>query len=1109
MNFFNNLKVGQKIIASNIVTLILLVVIVVVLLSSLSTLTKSFIFLIEHDQPVLSNVYQLEKLVIDMETGQRGFLITGKDEFLEPYHNGLNKFDALLETEKKLVSDNPPQITILEKIGQLHNEWLEKAGKPEIEARREMNANQTTINNISATIRAGTGKSILDTMRTQFNAFTQTENQLNAQRAEAAKQKIVQLEILSLSLTLGAVVIGLLSGFFISRSIAHPLAKLTNMANKMAIGDMSQIVNTQNGDEMRQITKRLDEMGNIGRAFDALALSFKKMIEDIVQVSQELAKGNLRITPKTTYQGDFIQIKNALNTTLSNQSQVVEDIIKVSQGLAAGDLRVMPKAKYQGDFAQIKTALETSLSDLDKVIKDIVQVSQGLAKGISITAKTEYQGDFIQIKNALEIAATQLAEMSTKNKVQDWLKTGQTQLNEQITGEQEIATVIKKIISFLTTYVDAQVGLFYKLQADEDQPYLQLVASYAYIENDSLPNKYSLNEGLVGQSAMDRQVISVTQTPDECPAIIRSGLSAASPQHILLLPFLYEGTVKGVIEIGSTNLMTETQRDFLEQVMPNIGIILNMAESRTQMQALLKQSQQQAKELKIKQDELQQNNAKLQEQAEELQRQSEELETQQEELRQTNEALEIRAKDFERQQIDFQNKISTLEQTKREVEKAKAAVESKAQAQEFVLATHQQPDVIALPEEEITPIPTQPKEEVIPISDDRNALQPGDTSLLVIEDDRKFSSIILELSHKKGFKCIIAEDGFCGLQMAEKYEPNAIILDIGLPKLDGLSVMEKLKGNSKLRHIPVHFMSAADEKIDAKKLGAIGYLIKPVTLEQLEEALKSVEQFWHKTVKRLLIVSDNKSHQQDIIRLVTEEVKVAVATDNVCEQVQTVDYDCIVLDMDTDSGKQLLTKMLEIDSCKIFVIVYTERSLTSEEDALLLQYANEFPIKLAHSPERLLDEITLFLHQAEKNLPATKRDMLHKVRDNQNILQNRKVLVIDDDIRNSYALAIVLEEYDVEIIFAESGETGVEKLAEHDDIDVVLIDIIMQDMDGYETIQAIRKQAKYRQLPIIAIITKTERGEKAKCIEAGASDYLPKPIDSEKLLSVMRMWLYR
>ena len=896
--------------------------------------------------------------------------------------------------------------------------------------------------------------------------------------AQIMRSEVITTSVIALSTVI--ILTGLLA-FFISVSIVKSVQTINTLSKQMVNGEIASTVTNQ--EKFANVINAKDEMGEIGRAFYAVANSFKTVIDDIVQVSEGLAKGNLGIMPKATYQGDFMQIKNALSTTLSNQNQV---------------------------------------------IKDVIQISQGLAEGSKVTAKAEYRGDFIKIKDALEIAATQLADMSANSKLQNWLKTGQAQLNEQITGEQDIATIIKKIISFLTTYIDAQVGLFYQLQKDNKQSYLQLVASYAYIENDSLPNKYLLNEGLVGQAAMERQVISVTQTPQECPAILRSGLSATSPQHVLILPFLYEDKIKGVVEIGSAKMMTAIAREFLEQVMPNVGIMLNMAESREQMQILLKQSQQKAEELKTKQDELQVNNAKLQEQAEELQQQSEELETQQEELRQTNESFEIRARNFERQQLEFDKKAKMLEQTKLEVEKAKAAIEGQELApsrqvdggtsiseppkitsvqdkpQEELVSTPTKP-----PQEKIAPIPIKPKVALPPIYDDRDGLQPGDTSILVIEDDRKFSGIILELSRNRDFKCIIAEDGLSGLQMAEKYQPNAIILDIGLPQLDGFSVMERLKDNPKLRHIPVHFMSAADAKIDAEKLGAIGYLVKPITLEQLENALTRIEQFWHKTVKRLLIVSDNKFHQQKIMQLVSNaKVQVDLATDDAHQQIQTGAIDCIIFDMDIDAAQQLLAKILETDSGKAPVIAYAERNLTTEEDALLFQYVNKFPIRLAHSEERLLDEVTLFLHQAEQDLPTAKRDMLHKVQDNQTIFRYKKVLIIDDDMRNSFALANVLEQYDVEIVFADSGEKGLKQLAEHD-IAAVLIDIVMPEMDGYETIQAIRKQPKYRQLPIIAVTVKTSPDEKAKCIEAGANDYLPKPIDSEKLLSVMRVWLYK
>ncbi|RKZ77524.1 MAG: histidine kinase, partial [Candidatus Parabeggiatoa sp. nov. 1] len=402
-----------------------------------------------------------------------------------------------------------------------------------------------------------------------------------------------------------------------------------------------------------------------------------------------------------------------------------------------------------------------------------------------------------------------------------------------------------------------------------------------------------------------------------------------------------------------------------------------------------------------------------------------------------------------------------------------------------------------------------------PIEDDRNDLQPGDKSILIIEDDRKFSSILMELAQEKGFKCLVAEDGNIGLQLAEQYKPNAIILDVGLPTIDGWTVMERLKDNPDTRHIPVHFMSAANHSMDAKKMGAIGYLLKPVTTEQLGDAFKTIEQFMTRTVKNLLVVVDIESHQQKILELVGGEdiqSKLALTIAAAFQHLQTVTFDCIVLDMDIEqgSGSKLLEQMRkEPDLCKMPVIVYAERDLTPSEEALLLQCADSLLIKSVRSAERLLDEATLFLHQVEAKLPSDKRNMLRMVHDKEAILRNKKVLIVDDDVRNSFALATVLEDNEMEIVCGNNGKEGLATLEKHEDVAIVLMDIMMPEMDGYEAMREIRKQLRYRQLPIIALTAKAMKDDKVKCLEAGANDYLSKPVDTDKLLSLMRVWLYR
>jgi PAS domain S-box-containing protein len=413
-------------------------------------------------------------------------------------------------------------------------------------------------------------------------------------------------------------------------------------------------------------------------------------------------------------------------------------------------------------------------------------------------------------------------------------------------------------------------------------------------------------------------------------------------------------------------------------------------------------------------------------------------------------------------------------------------------------------------------IHTVPAEEK-KIGDDRNHLQAGDKSILLIEDDRKFSRLLTEFARERGFKCLIATDGQTGLQLAQQYQPHAIILDVGLPQMDGWTVMEKLKDNPKTRHIPVHFMSASEQDMDAKKMGAIGYLLKPVGMGEINEAFKNIEQYLSKTVKNLLIVVDDKKRQQEIEALIGNEaiqLKVAETRGNARYHLHAGSFDCIIIDVDVEqqSGTQFLEQLQQEEKVsEIPVILYMGRDLTPQEEKRLQTCQAHFTVKAVNSLERLLDEATLFLHQVEAELPKDKQQILQRIHDKTFLLRNKKVLIVDDDIRNTFALMTYLEGegMEMEVLIGENGKEALALLDEHPDIDIVLMDIMMPEMDGYEAIQAIRNQNRFQKLPIIALTAKAMKGDKTKCIEAGASDYLSKPVDTEKLISLMRVWLYR
>ncbi|MEW6088020.1 MAG: response regulator [bacterium] len=398
--------------------------------------------------------------------------------------------------------------------------------------------------------------------------------------------------------------------------------------------------------------------------------------------------------------------------------------------------------------------------------------------------------------------------------------------------------------------------------------------------------------------------------------------------------------------------------------------------------------------------------------------------------------------------------------------------------------------------------------------DRRNITNIKDKILLIIEDDADFAKILFELAVERGFKGLIAEDGEAGLALADQYRPDAIILDIGLPRMDGWTVMDKLKKNPRTCNIPVHFMSAYDKSLEGMKMGAIGYLTKPVTIENLNLAFKKIEDIISKNIKNLLIVENDKETKNNIIKLLKTENTVITSVGTGAEAVEvlkTAGIDCMVMGLDLKdiSSFKLIEKIRDDKMIPYLpIIVYTGRELTEEEDAKLRKYAESIIVKGVKSPERLLDEAGLFLHRIEENIPEEKKKAIKILQSGENIFKNKKVLLVDDDMRNVFALSSALEERGLKIAIAKNGRESLKCLENEPDIDIVLMDIMMPEMNGYEAIEEIRKQERFKKLPIIALTAKAMPGDRKKCIDVGASDYLAKPVDIDKLLSLLKVWLY-
>jgi len=399
------------------------------------------------------------------------------------------------------------------------------------------------------------------------------------------------------------------------------------------------------------------------------------------------------------------------------------------------------------------------------------------------------------------------------------------------------------------------------------------------------------------------------------------------------------------------------------------------------------------------------------------------------------------------------------------------------------------------------------------LDDDRESITKGDKILLIIEDDLTFASILLKQANKKGFKCLHASTGEDGLVLALKYKPQAIILDMGLPGIKGNEVLHELKANSTLRHIPVHIISATEPSFLPLKDGAVEYIMKPLVKNELENAFNKIEIYVNRKIKNLLIIEENENSRNVIRTLLgTEEVKCFEAgTGKDALEIYTENHiDCIILDLKLPdmSGIDLIHELGKIKGDNSSpVIVYTGKNLTIEENNELQQYSNSIIIKGIKSEERLLDETALFLHRTISNLSESKQVIIKDLYDKETAFQAKKILLVDDDMRNIFALSKILKERGMEVMKAENGKIALEMLSIHHDIDLVLMDIMMPEMDGYEAMRGIRSQLKFKGLPVIALTAKAMKDDKQKCIDAGANDYITKPIDVVRLLSLMRVWL--
>ncbi|MDP3221357.1 MAG: response regulator [Deltaproteobacteria bacterium] len=1113
---------------------------------------------------------------------------------------------------------------------------------------------------------------------------------------------------------------------------------------------------------------------------NSMAGNLTAQVRGIARVVTAVANGDLKRKLALEAKGEIAALADTINEMIDTLATFADQVTGVArevgiEGKLGGQARVPGAAGIWRDLTDNVNQLAANLTTQVRAIADVATaVTKGdLTRSIAVEA----QGELAALKDNVNQMIANLRETTQKNTEQDWLKTNLARFTRVLQGQRNLEAVSRLILKELAPLVSAQQGVFYLMDSTNavghDEGVLKMIASYAYRERKHLSNQFKVGEGLVGQCVLERERILLTEVPDTYVKI-SSGLGEATPRNVVVLPVVFEGVVKAVIELASFYRFSEIHLAFLDQLTESIGIVLNTIAAGMRTEELLKQSTSLADELRSQQQELTETNRRLELQAHSLQASEERLRQQQEELQQTNEELEERS-----QLLQIQN--AEVERKNREIEQAKIALEDRAQqlslsskykseflanmshelrtplnsllilarlladnregnldarqvefaqtiytagadllslindildlskiesgtmavdidevglrgVQEFVERTFRQGardkglefsvelaprlpatvytdprrlqqvlknllanafkftemgsvslriDVVRegwSPEHESlnraemvlafavidtgigiplqkqkiifeafqqadgttsrkyggtglglsisreiarllggeirvtsspgegstftfflprtpsssalssTPVggrpapapqlpgtpgdPTPPDggyaegalvEPLDPahliaegaIADDRDAIQPGDRVLLIIDDDPPFAKILLELARENGFRGVVALRGDTGLTLARELRPDAITLDLRLPVVDGWAILDRLKHDPRTRHIPVHVISAVEEgRQRGLRLGAMAYLQKPIDHATLSSAFASVKGFVERRVKNLLIVEDDPTQRAAIVSLIGNGDVHSTAVGTAREALEALHrerFDCMVLDLGLPdmTGFEFIERVKAEPALReVPIIVYTGRDLTPEEETELKRVTDAIIVKSVNSPEHLLDETALFLHRIEANLPESKRRMLQQVHQSDPVFVGRKVLVVDDDVRNIFAITSVLERQGMVVSFAENGRRGIDTLKASPGVDVVLMDVMMPEMDGYETMREIRKDPRFAALPIIALTAKAMKGDREKCIAAGASDYVTKPVDPDALLSLLRIWLY-
>jgi len=1105
---------------------------------------------VEHTDRVTRAASDIQRRVVDMETGMRGYVISGDENFLEPYESALPRVAADLSNLRELVSDNNQQVERVERIRSIESAW-EAFARDTIALRRAGR-------DAAQPVAQGRGKRLADDMREEFAAFINTEQQLRFERNRDANRTALFVVTVFVLYT---VIVTALLAFFGRRQ----LVRLSDnykvvLGDQVAYGDMLQQQAWLRNAQTELVADLVGELGAQELGRKVLTFFAHKLDSQVGALYMRERNGTLRRVASYGYTAEAEARPQVFPPTGSlvgqaaaeKRSILIEplsaDYVKVNSGL--------------GDMAPTAVLLLPVAND--GVVNGVVEL--GLmrvpdARGHELLRLVaENIGNSLaaaRYREQLQDALSETQQLNEELQVQqEELRTANEELEEQsralrasqatLENQQAELEQTNSQLSDRTEALDQRNAALRRVQADlEDRAdELQRASRYKseFLANMSHELRTPLNSALIlakllgdnPQGNLSEEQVkfaeSIYSSGNDLLVLINDILDISKVEagklELVVEPVPLARLAES-LRIAFAPLAAQKQLRFHVEVQPGTpdSLLTDRQRAEQVLKNLLANALKftDAGEVSLVVSGSADGGASFAVADSGIGIPPDQQETIFEAFRQADGTTSRRyggtglGLSISRDLAQLLGGTISVCSTPGEGSTFTLHLPAQVPATPANALEAARPIVTRRSSLAPPPAPAAAPAQPAPPTafDDDRALPRGVRRVLVIEDEPQFAHILYDLAHELGYQCIVAQRATEGFDMALAHLPDAILLDMRLPDGAGLGVLQRLKDDPRTRHIPVHVVSATDNSEAALHMGAIGFARKPTTREELRAVFGKLESKLTQKLKTVLVVEDDALQRESVMRLIADEdveITAVESGEEALELLRTRSFDCMVTDLKLADmqGSELLKRMASEEIVSFPpVIVYTGRNLTRDEETELLRYSRSIIIKGARSPERLLDEVTLFLHKVESNLSSERQSMLRAARGRDRVFEGRRILLVDDDVRNIFALTSALEQRGALVEIARNGIEALAKLDQVQDIDLVLMDVMMPEMDGLEATRRLRADPRFEKLPVIAVTAKAMKDDQEDCLAAGASDYLAKPVELDRLFSLLRVWMPR